>query len=377
MKRNFIPTVLALVMALSIFAGCSSGQPSASENSDSAVETSNNTESSVDAAQGEPELEATSHTITDMAGRTVEIPNEINKIATFGSVGVLNAFVELMGEGAKICHDMPPSFTKNDKWKMQYEFAPQIKGAPVLENADREILMEEVLKLNPDICIVMSKGTAEELAEKGFPTICISWNHAEEIKQAVTLMGEVLRKEDVAEKYLAYFDEMTGRANELTRNIAESDRKKVLYTSLTDLSQPHLVAEWWIGLAGGISVTDDGRETDGALTYTLEDMLAWNPDVMVVTADAQIEEAKSDSRFTGISAVKDNELYVTPTVAHVWGNRTVEQPLTIFWMMNKLYPEIMSDETLTNEIRRFYKEFFLYEMSDDQINEIINGKSEA
>ena len=84
------------------------------------------------------------HDVTDMAGRTVTLPTEIDSIATFGSIGVINAFVELMGSGEKICNDMTASFTKSDKWAMQYEFAPQIKGAPVLQNADGEIQMEKV-----------------------------------------------------------------------------------------------------------------------------------------------------------------------------------------------------------------------------------------
>lgn len=68
--------------------------------------------------------EAATRTVTDMAGREVKIPATIDSIATFGSVGVLNAFVECMGEGDKIVNEMPANFTKNDKWAMQYKFAP-------------------------------------------------------------------------------------------------------------------------------------------------------------------------------------------------------------------------------------------------------------
>ena len=67
-------------------------------------------------------------TVTDMAGREVTLPGEINSIATFGSIGVINAFVELMGYGDKIVNEMTASFTKSDKWAMQYEFAPPDKG---------------------------------------------------------------------------------------------------------------------------------------------------------------------------------------------------------------------------------------------------------
>ncbi len=75
-------------------------------------------------AAAEPQ-EPQTRTITDMAGCTVELPVNIESVATFGSVGVLNAFVECMGKGDLIASDMPANFTKNDKWAMQYQFAPR------------------------------------------------------------------------------------------------------------------------------------------------------------------------------------------------------------------------------------------------------------
>ncbi|HAQ39804.1 MAG TPA: ABC transporter substrate-binding protein [Clostridiales bacterium] len=317
----------------------------------------------------EKPAEPTERVVTDMAGRTVAIPDEINSIATFGANGVLNAFVELMGEGSKICHDMSPSFTKTDKWKYQYVFAPQMKGAPVFEDANREVIIETVLQNKPDVCFTMTKDTAEYLEQNGLTVVFLSWSDLDDVKKAVNLMGEVLNKKDIAADYIEYFDKMVAQAEKLTENIGDK-QKKVLYGNVIELSQPHRIAEWWITRAGGKSVTDNGR-TEETFKYTLEDLLQWNPDVMVVTAKKQIKEIKEDSRLSEINAVKNNEIYYIPTVAHVWGNRTVEQPLTIYWTMNKLYPEIVTDEMLAKEIKYFYSHFFLYELSDDQVEEIM------
>jgi iron complex transport system substrate-binding protein len=146
-----------------------------------------------------------------------------------------------------------------------------------------------------------------------------------------------------------------------------------LHGSVSTLTQPHRIAEWWITQAGGVSVTDNGRKED-TLAYSIEDLLRWNPDVMILSSAEQIAEIERDSRFAGITAVKNRAYFIIPTVAHVWGNRTVEQPLTIFWTMHKLYPDVVSREALSGEIRNFYRRFFLYELSDDQINGIIDWK---
>ena len=121
---------------------------------------------------------------------------------------------------------------------------------------------------------------------------------------------------------------------------------KALYGDPVGFTQPHIIAEWWIREAGGISVTDDGRSSGERRTYTLEDLLLWNPDVIVANTARQIEEMRGNPNYRGVAAVKNKRCFVIPTVAHVWGNRTVEQPLVVLWMMNKLYPELMPEATL-------------------------------
>lgn len=311
------------------------------------------------------------HTVTDMAGRKVEVPFKIERIGTLGSVGVLNAFVELMGAGDKIYNQMPASFTKGDQWKMQYEFAPQIASGPLFESGSREILIENIIQAKPDVCFTMTKDTANFLGQNGIACVYLEWKDVEDVKTAVALMGETLGKQDMAAKYISYFDEKLDQAEKLTANLAEDDKITVLYGNPVTFSQPHVIAEWWITEAGGRSVTNDGR-TANSLTYTMEDILQWNPDVMILTGENQINDMNANKNYSGITAVRNNAFHTIPTVAHVWGNRTVEQPLTVLWTMYHLYPELMPRKTLEQEIRNFYSEFFLYDMSDAQIAAIID-----
>lgn len=58
--------------------------------------------------------------------------------------------------------------------------------------------------------------------------------------------------------------------------------------------------------------------------------LEWNPDVMITTDVKMKDTLASDSLYSDVSAVKNRTIYYIPTVAHVWGNRTVKQPLTVF-----------------------------------------------
>lgn len=330
------------------------------------------TESGKQAESAVTTTEKKRKTVRDMAGREVQVPEKINSIATFGAIGVINAFVELMGDGDKIANEMTEGFTKSDKWAMQYEFAPQIKNAPVLQNADGEIQIEKVLEVNPDLCLVMSKDLIEPLEKLGMSVVYFDWRETDEVKTAVTLLGETLNKQDVAKDYLAYFDGMVSEAGTQTATLAEEDKKKVLYGNITQFTQPHIIAEWWIETAGGISVTKDSWGNENRLTYTKEDILSWNPDVMIVSDRKMIDEILNDALYADVSAVQNKAVYYIPTVAHVWGNRTVEQPLTVFWTMHKLYPELVTRDQLAEKVSYFYDHFYKYKLSEDQLAKIID-----
>ncbi|MBC3889203.1 ABC transporter substrate-binding protein [Acetobacterium paludosum] len=348
-SKRMIVLLLAMALCVFCFAGCTQSK---------AADTKGSTE----------------RTVTDMAGRTVTLPAEINKIGTFGAIGVLNTFVETMGAGDKICNEGSPTFVKSPSWsKYQYLFAPQLPNCLPFQGADSEILMENVLSVKPDLCLTMDSAMTAQLEAQGLTVIQLSWTKTDDVKECITLLGEVLNKQDVAKDYLSYFDDMVAKADKLTKNIAETDKKKVVYGTISQFTQPHIIAEWWIPEAGGISVTSASRTatTGETLTYTMEDLLQWNPDAMIVTDKSEKDKILADARFADLTAVKNNAIYIMPRIAHVWGNRTTEQPLTIMWTMNKLYPNIMSNKDLADDIKYFYSHFLKYDFTDEQIQEII------
>ena len=98
----------------------------------------------------------------------------------------------------------------------------------------------------------------------------------------MTLLGDVFDKPAVAERYRRYFDDTLARVTAKVRRLPTSSRPTVLYFHPETLTQPRLIAEWWIPAAGGISVTNDGRTAESR-TFSLEQVILWDPDVLIVT----------------------------------------------------------------------------------------------
>ena len=105
----------------------------------------------------------------------------------------------------------------------------------------------------------------------------------------------------------------------------------------------------------------------------MEQLLAWQPEV-IFSSNIKIDDIYADANIASLPAIQNRQVYVVPTVAHVWGNRTVEQPLTVMWAMNKMYPDLYSEAELAKDIEYFYRAFFEYDMSAEEIDSIIHYK---
>ena len=64
---------------------------------------------------------------------------------------------------------------------------------------------------------------------------------------------------------------------------------------------------------------------------------------------------------------------MAPCAAHLWANRTAEQPLTVLWAAKIFHPELFKNLDLIKEMEHFYGRFFHYRMSDGEAREILNG----
>ena len=313
MKRT-LAFLLALTLALSLLAGCTSTQESSAPAATAAPAPAASAEPT-EAPVAEATPTTTEYTVTDMMGVETTFADVPKTIATFGAIGVLNTFVESLGCGDRIANNMGSRFESTKSYPhLRLEFAPQTADAPLLTNDDGELNSETILQLNPDVCLTMTQSTAQKLRELGMNVIYLEWQELEDVYTAVEIVGKTLGVEDKAQEYIQWFDNTIAYAEGLVADIPEAERKTALYGSITSFSQPHIIAEWWITEAGAISVTNNGRPDTESYSYTAEDVMMWDPDVMLVSGRDQIEELKSNALFADLKAVKNGDIYCVPTV---------------------------------------------------------------
>lgn len=312
------------------------------------------------------------HVVVDMAGRSVALPDHIGSVVTIGPVPVINSFVFAFGRGSAIANGLPPNFRASRRWKYQDVFDPGLSAKPAVQSSDGGPLLEDIVGLAPDVVLTMSKDTADSLARVGVPAVYLAWRAPDDVKTVMSLLGELFGQAPVAKAYDDYFDRVIGQVERRVSAVRPESRPRVLYCNLDRLTQPHLIAEWWIAKAGGLSVTDDGRATESR-TFSLEQLLAWNPEVLIVGDPREIAMAYGDPRFATISAVRNRRVFAAPNGAHLWANRTIEQPLTVLWAAKLFHPALFAEIDMRREVADFYATFFHAGLTPQQVDDVLAG----
>jgi iron complex transport system substrate-binding protein len=317
-----------------------------------------------------PSARAAGRSVLDMAGRRVELPARIQRIVTLGSLPVLNTFVFAFGRGHQIVNGLA-DFDR-PHWKFQHVFAPQLRGQPTMQHINRDPIPEALLRAEPDVVLTMHREPVQRLAALGLKVIFLNWREPEDVKACITLLGQVFAADERARAYRRWFDGTLERVRQSLHGLAVAERPRALYLQPETLTQPRLIAEWWIPAAGGTSVSADGRRTE-TRTLTLEQVLAWDPDRLFLTTTQALRRVTGDAAFAGLRAARNGRLHVVPTGAHTWSNRTAEQPLTVLWATRALHPTRVPWLDLAAEAERFYADFFGVRLSGVQIAEILGG----
>src|SRR5699024_3693332 len=108
----------------------------------------------------------------------------------------------------------------------------------------------------------------------------------------------------------------------------------------------------------------------------LEVVQAWNPDVIIVGRNSIYDKIYENYVWKYINSVIDKKVYELPAELYNWMDRPpmVNRVIGIKWLVNLLYPEIY-DYDMKKETKDFYKLFYNYDLSDEEITELLSNST--
>lgn len=278
-------------------------------------------------------------------------------------------------------------------WPMQLPDAaraylgPQLRALPHLgrlSGRGSTMPLEALLALQPDL--VLDAGTAdatyvsatERLARQtGLPCVLVQGtlpDHARQLREVGALLGVAARGEALAQ----YAEAVAALAQRVTAGVPEAQRPRVyLGRSANGLET---------GLAGSINVEviefAGGRNVAaaagrGGLTrVSMEQMLAWDPEVILTQEPAFAELLRRDPLWRGISAVRSGRVHLAPFSPFGWldGPPSINRLIGVRWLLEKLYPghvALRGLPPLAQAVREFYALFYGAQLSDAQLQALL------
>ena len=132
-----------------------------------------------------------------------------------------------------------------------------------------------------------------------------------------------------------------------------------------------------IDIAGGDNVADPSSQgnTSTGVQVSIEQVIKWNPDVIITTEPDFYAKVYSDPNWGQINAVKNKEVYLSPQSPFKWFGRPVGANMIIGvpWTAKVIYPDEFKDLDMLSTTKEFYSNFYHFDLSDAQAKEILLG----
>ena len=313
-------------------------------------------------------------TFTDSVGRTVEVPDKIDRIAVSGPMAQMVVFALAPDQMVGIASEW-------DKTAAQYLDA-QYYDLPMLGQlygGKGELNLETLLASGAQVVIDVGEpkdGIAEDLdalsEQTGLPFVHITAT-TDTMGDAYRKLGELLNMDAEAETLAAYCESVYSR----TQDIAQSVDKVDLLYCLGENGQNVIAngsyhAEIIDLLSSNLAVVDSPSSKGTGNEVDMEQILLWNPDYILFAPESIYDTVADDPIWQQVTAIREGHYYEVPFGPYNWMGfpPSVQRLLGMMWMAKVLYGDA-ADYDLHSEVTEYFSLFYHCELTDAQYQELM------
>lgn len=317
-------------------------------------------------------------TIVDMSGQILTVPEKITKLYATSppSTYILYTIDPSLIIGLNFDHSRGHNESSNIL-DSHFTSLPIIGG---LQGGASSINRETLLSLHPHAVISWNTDAASGFAasliqSSGIPTINVNLEDIPDVPKAYRFLGELLEKQARTEKLATYVEDVIATTKTLVEH--QKEKQPIVYYAqgtdglLTECDKSsHYLA---IKLAGGINPhICEPSSGKGMEKITLEQVILYNPEIIIVQEKEFFNSVKNDPRWRFITAVKTNRIYLVPKVPFNWIDRppSFMRFLGLQWLTHLFYNAPTQNE-LEKKMTHFYKLFLDVELSEEQVHTIL------
>lgn len=368
--RQLLALFICLVMSVSLLTGYSETKAATEEPTQSAEQ---------DAMQETAETRE----ITDMAGRKVTVPTAENIESVFSAGPVAAIFLYMVAPDKLLGWNYELNDVEKSIILDKYQDLPNFGMGDAVN-------YEAVIAANPTIAINSGKindamvSDCDALSESlGIPVVAVD-NELNNSAEAFRFMGELLGVEDHAEELAQYAEQVFTDINVLS-DIPEEKKVSVYFGNGEDSLETAPRGSQHAQILDAINAVNvaDLELGDGSrVQISAEQLLAWDPDVIVVNGEPKADKSGSSAAedilsnpdYASLKAVQDQKVYGTPNVPFSWVDRPAgpNRLIGMRWFSALIYPEYIKCD-INEEIHKFFDLFYHVDLSDEQLENVLKG----
>lgn len=368
--RQLLALLICLVMSVSLLTGYSETKAATEEQAQSGEQ---------DATQETAETRE----ITDMAGRKVTVPEAENIESVFSAGPVAAIFLYMVAPDKLLGWNYELNDVEKSIILDKYQDLPNFGMGDAVN-------YEAVIAANPTIAINSGKindtmvSDCDALSESlGIPVVAVD-NELNNSAEAFRFMGELLGVEDHAEELAQYAEQVFTDINALS-DIPEEKKVSVYFGNGEDSLETAPRGSQHAQILDAINAVNvaDLELGDGSrVQISAEQLLAWDPDVIVVNGEPKAdksgnsaaEDILSNPDYASLKAVQDQKVYGTPNAPFSWVDRPAgpNRLIGMRWFSALIYPEYIKCD-INEEIHKFFDLFYHVDLSDEQLENVLKG----
>lgn len=368
--RQLLALFICLVMSVSLLTGYSETKAATEEPTQSAEQ---------DATQETAETRE----ITDMAGRKVTVPTAENIESVFSAGPVAAIFLYMVAPDKLLGWNYELNDVEKSIILDKYQDLPNFGMGDAVN-------YEAVIAANPTIAINSGKindamvSDCDALSESlGIPVVAVD-NELNNSAEAFRFMGELLGVEDHAEELAQYAEQVFTDINVLS-DIPEEKKVSVYFGNGEDSLETAPRGSQHAQILDAINAVNvaDLELGDGSrVQISAEQLLAWDPDVIVVNGEPKADKSGSSAAedilsnpdYASLKAVQDQKVYGTPNAPFSWVDRPAgpNRLIGMRWFPALIYPEYIKCD-INEEIHKFFDLFYHVDLSDEQLENVLKG----
>ena len=317
---------------------------------------------------------------TDSTGRTVTLPATITKIAITGPLSQIY-IIPLAGD---MLVGVSNAYAEDARaYLPAYIYEKTEIGQ--LYGGKGEMDLEALLAAAPDVVIDIGepkKTIADDLAalteQTGIPFIHVDAT-VRTAPDAYRMLGRLLGRPEQAEKLAGWCENTYAAITAMMEKVdADGARKSLLYClgdrGVNVIAEGSFHAETVNMMSRNLAAVEDVVSSGAGNEVDLEQILVWNPDVIVFAPDSCYEDIALSPQWQSIAAVSRGNFYKTPTGPYGWLSSppAVQRYLGMLWLGVLLYPEY-AEYDLYQEVKAYYQLFYGCELTEDMYQALVKN----